>query len=541
MSQDELSTNGQAMPSAVDGTGGGDLDSPNGAQVRPDQRDAVSYLAHPASDDFIAIMRVLDAAVGDMTPIEVVAGLRVAGTRMDQTRVEDRLKRLYDIGVVDRFQDNTNVRVIADLLDKNFRYTPTGVGRQVQRFYEQFLTGTQRLREIAFVSLETVASELESLADPEDRWADLGSVQRRVNNLFNAHESLDSTLIDAESGLMKLASRFDLDTGEAGELKTLLIRYATFAVNEIERGSERASRALRALEDRFERLMEITVSESTASELIGREILSASRGGSLSDWQGLVRWYHPEEGRGARFTRRILGALPTFHANLRRLQSSGPGQTTRSRALLLAKACLDTDQARRIYLAALGDHPWRKLHGEADEPGAGRVPAWRMGPQVETEKWQFSTGATGSRGRAPAVVDDSAQREEHRARLEQIKAERARYVSEVLDSAPGEDLSVGAAQVAYEVLTAAARARSVSGRRTARRDGLACTIVAATGRESGTLGCQHWRVWLPGRAVVFHRPGAEPTLPNSHQVDNRAGSHHDQDPASVLVFERRTA
>ena len=446
-------------------------------QERQDQRDAVFYLNSAASDDYIAIMRVLDAAVVDMTPSDVVAGLRAAGVLMDQPLVEERLKRLYDFGVVDRFQDNTNVRVIADLLDKNFRYTPTGVGRQVQRFYERYLTGAARLREIAIVSLKTVVAELEALANPEDRWTDVGSVQQRVNNLFNAHESLDTTLIDAESGLMKLASRFDLDDGETGELKSLLFRYVTFAVNEIELGSEQASTALRILEGRFDRLMEITVSQSTASELINREILSASRGGSMSDWGGLVRWYDPDTGRGARFARRILGALPTFHANLRRLQTSGPGKTTRSRALLLAKACLDTDHAQRLYLAALGDHPWRKLHGEAEDPGAGRVPPWRLGPQVETEKWQFSTGATGSRGKAPAVVDDSAERAAHRARLEQAKALRERHEAEVLAASPGQDLSVGAARVAYEVLTAAARARSVGGRRTARRDGLACTIV----------------------------------------------------------------
>lgn len=534
------------LPSADGGTAGPgavepDIDKPGSplpdessvaaTRERPtDQRMVVSYLHADESDHYIAIMRVLEAAVIDMTPAEVAGGLREAGVVLETGTVERRLDRLYQWGATDRAQDNTNVRVVADLLAKNFRYAPTGVGRQVQRFYEQYLTVTAPIREIAITSLNTVVTELEALADPSHSWSDHDWVRQRVDNTFNAHDSLDTTLISAESSLMGLASRFDLDDDQTGELKGLLVRYATHAVNEVEVGSERASVALSAIADRFDQLAAITVAGSRASELIARNVLGASRGGHDTDWLGLTRWYDPDSGRGARFARRILAAVPTFHANLRRLHTTGTSRTTRSRALLLARACLNPDAARQVYLAALGDHSWRKLHGESEDPGAGRTLPWRAGPQVEVEKWQFSVGRTGSRGKAPAPLDDTAEREIRAIQREQAKQLRQRREAEVLATLPGQAMSAGAGRVAYEVLTAAIGARPSGGRRTARRGGLACTI-AISERQVGTLGCPLWRVWLPGRVLVFHIPDAKPVLD---------GVGHD-DGAAVQMLERKTA
>ena len=198
-------------------------------------------------------------------------------------------------------------------------------------------------------------------------------MRARVNEVFTAHDDLDSSLVGAEDTLMGLAERFDLDDERTGELKTLLVGYATRVAVELDKGADRALIALRRIDGSFDDLSRLTVSGSAAADLIGRDLLAASRGGDVRDWQSLAAWFEPMTGRSARFQARMVNAIPTFHANLRRLHTAGESGTSRARALLLARACLDPDYGSQIFLAALGDHAWRKLHGDADDPGAGRA------------------------------------------------------------------------------------------------------------------------------------------------------------------------
>ncbi len=214
---------------------------------------------------------------------------------------------------------------------------------------------------------------------------------------------------------MALAERFDLDDSATVELKRLLIGYATRVTVELDRGADRATRALFALAPDFDRLAELTVAASQAPELIGRDLLAASKGGNRSDWEGLRRWFDPARGRAARFQSRMVRAIPTFHANLRRLHTAGESGTSRARALRLAKACLDPDLGPQLYLAALGDHSWRKLHGG---PTIRRRPVGcrgGIGPQVAVASGLRTNGRAGTRGRAPAPLDDRAARAADRA------------------------------------------------------------------------------------------------------------------------------
>src|SRR5690242_2339072 len=106
----------------------------------------------------------------------------------------------------------------------------------------------------------------------------------------------------------------------------------------------------------------------------------------------------------------MVNAIPTFHANLRRLHTAGESGTSRARALVLARACLDPELGSQIFLAALGDHSWRKFHSEADEPGSGRTPSWRDGPEVAVPLGLRTHGRSGTRGKAPAPLDDRSIR-----------------------------------------------------------------------------------------------------------------------------------
>ena len=485
--------------------------------VPDDSRRTVTYLAVPESTEYIGIMAVLESSASDLTPAQVAAVLRDRGNHIDVHVVEARLEQLRAWGAASARSDQTHVRRVQDLLRRNFRYTATRQGRQVQRFYETVLAGTPVMREIPLQSLNAVVVALESLA-AGGGWPDEAWVRARVNEVFTAHDDLDSSLVGAEDTMMGLADRFDLDDDRTGELKTLLVGYATRVAVELDKGADRAVIALRALAGRFDELVRLTVVGSAAADLIGRDLLAASKGGDLRDWHGLVAWFDPTSGRSARFQARMVTAIPTFHANLRRLHTAGESGTSRARALLLARACLDPEFGSEVFLAAIGDHAWRKLHGESEDPGAGRTPPWREGPQVSVPSGLRTHGKAGVRGRAPAPLDDRAARQSvARARAERLARHRE-YLSEILAAPTGATLSYGAARVALATLMDAIRQSPTTGRRRATKDGLACTVFW-TGATVGVLRAPSWRIWLPGREVVFHTPAAQPEAPVATKAD----------------------
>jgi len=489
-----------------------------GFSAPDDARRVVAYLVAPESAEYVAIMSVLEGSPTDLTPAEVTAALRDQGLPLDVRVVETRLAQLREWTAVSARSDQTQVRRVQDLLLRNFRYTPTWQGRKVQRFYETVLAGTPVMREIPLQSLNGVVTALEALAAPGADWPDATWVRQRVNEVFTAHDDLDSSLVGAEDTLMGLADRFDLDDDRTGELKTLLVGYATRVAVELDKGADRAAIALRTLTERFGELARVTVEGSAAADLIGRDVLAASKGGDARDWRALVAWFDPSSGRSARFQARMVNAIPTFHANLRRLHTAGESGTSRARALLLARACLDREYGTRVYLAALGDHGWRKLHGEADDPGAGRTPPWRDGPQVAVPPGLRAHGRGGTRGRAPAPVDDTAAREAvARARAERLALHRE-CLREIFAAPTGTTLSAGAARVALAALMDAVRQPLAGDRRRVTTDGLACTVFWS-GAGSGVLRAPTWTVWLPGREVVFHRPAERPSFPPSRTAE----------------------
>jgi uncharacterized protein (TIGR02677 family) len=485
-----------------------------------DSRLAVVYLTAPGSDEYIAVMDVLEASVTDMTPADVVAALAAAGHSLDEKVVVARLDKLRKWTAVSARTDTARILRYSDIVARNWRYTPTPVGRQVQRFYRSYLSGLPVVREIPLANLARLVEALEQLAGLAGERPNAQGMAALVAQAFTAHDDLDGALVGAEDALAGLADRFDLDDDRAAELKGLLVDYATHVAVELRRGSARASRALELLTDDFDALAAVTVEDSSARELIARGALTASKGGRAEDWLGLAAWCDPERGRAQRFALRLVRALPGMHANLRRLHTSTGTATSRTRALALAKACATSCLAPALFLAALGDHSWRKLHGDADDDELTRVPSWRAGPTVEVPDLLRLTGRTGARGRSAAPRDDTAARAEvaQRRRLRQQQHEAA--LREVLAASPDTVLSESAARLAMTALMAAARSGATGPRRTATHDGLACTLFHAPD-STGALCAPTWRVLLPGRVPVFHQQGSVAANPTASLADDR--------------------
>ena len=503
-----------------------------------DSRRVMAYLLAAESDDYIAVMEVLESSVTDLSPAEVARALLLAGTPLDAHVVDARLEKLRHWGAATARHDTSNIQRYTDLLARNWRYTATQTGRQVHRFYRTVLAGVPTMREIPLPSLRRVVDSLEELARLLDaggtagRAADSSAVAELIGQLFTSHDDLDAALVGAEDTLAELADRFDLDDARTADLKRMLVDYATHVAAELEHGSARAHRALTALLPRTGDLVHATLSSSEARVLIERGALTASRGGRPEDWAGLATWFDPADGRAARFALRLVRALPGMHANLRRLHSSASTATTRARALAFARACRDERVGTAIWMAALGDHPWRKLTGTAEDEEVVRgATTWRDGPRVELPEMLRATGRVGTRGRAAAGRDDTETRQRIAARRAERDARHREALAEILNAAPGVLLSEAAARVALAALNAAARAtRRPAGpglpfaARSAQRDGLACTLLytgadatdpaaAADARTVGVVRAPFWRVLTPGRVPVFHRPEQAPRLP----------------------------
>ncbi|MER5866123.1 DUF2397 domain-containing protein [Kitasatospora sp. NPDC002040] len=495
---------------AVDELGPGGV-----ADSAGDARQVVGYLVRPESSDYIAIMDVLEGSVTDMTVAEVTTELSATGLPLDTRLVETRLDALKAMGAVSVRSDTSRARRYSEILARNWRYTASPAGRHVQRFYRQVLAGTATAREIPIVSLNRIVSHLEQLAKtlgattPNAAHVDT-AVLDAVSTVFTSHDDLDAALVGAEDALVGLADRFDLDEERTSDLKSLLVDYATRVAAELDSGSARAAAALAILRPWFGMLAQAAVDASQARDLIAAGALTASRGGRAEDWEGLSTWFDARNGRAARFSLRLVRALPSMHANLRRLHSSSGTASTRTRALALARAVLTPEIGVQIFQAAVGDHSWRKLHGQADEDESGRNPSWRGGPQVPVPTLLRSAGRSGPRGRGAAPRDDSLARTQVAQARAQRQAEHERAVEEVLASTSGQRLDEAAARAALAAVMAAARATAAGPRRTGTSGGLACTLVHTESR-TGKLRAPTWWVLLPGRVPLFHLPGRRPS------------------------------
>lgn len=403
-----------------------------------DARGVLVYLVVQESAQYIAIMDVLESSITDLTPGEIGTRLRVTGPVLAEDVLNARLEKLREWGAVSARTDASRILRHADLLARNWRYTATPAGRQVQRFYRKVLAGSPTVREIPLSSLARVVEAAETLAASTRIDA---SVAELIGRLFVNHDDLDAALVGAEDSLAGLVDRFDLNNESTAELKALLVGYATHVAAELDRGSARVYRALSALRPRYGELADAAVRASDARLLIERGALSASHGGRVEDWDDLLAWFDPTSGRSARFTLRLVRALPGMHVNLRRLHSSSGTATSRSRALALAKACINPMYGTAILLAALGDHPWRKLYGESDDADIARLLSWREGPSVDVPELLRRTGRAGARGRAVAARDDTEAREAVRLARARRAAEHARAIREVLGAMPGVPLS----------------------------------------------------------------------------------------------------
>ncbi|MFJ3214181.1 DUF2397 family protein [Streptomyces flaveolus] len=460
----------------------------------------VGYVLSPLRGQYLAIMDVLERSVDHLTPAEVRAALAAEGTELSLATVTRRLRALSDTFLAASGRPDSDVERWNELNGARWRYSATPRGRQMQRLWRHLASDGLVPREIPMDGLARIHRALGAMHGDQVPDTTLSELAGQV---FVEHDHLDGALVGQADMLAHLADRFDLDLRATGELKQLILEYATHVVTHLDTAVVRVHAELCRLRPRFADLAAARRAQSPAGALVARGVLAPARGLRAADWEHLLGWFSPGTGKAARFALQLVRAIPMLHANLLRHQSVGGPATLRARALSLAVACRDPRYGRAVLRQALADRPWTKLHTVA-EADAGEVVSWHEGPRVAALAMLRATGQSSPRGsvtgRKPRDESEAVRR-----RAERV-ARHGAAVAEVLAGGGG-PLSEDACRLALRAVMAAARAPQDAAGRVGQAEGVGCTLVAApevTGRVDGV----RWSVLVPGYRMLFHPPAA---------------------------------
>ncbi|MFF3276049.1 DUF2397 family protein [Streptomyces chrestomyceticus] len=457
----------------------------------------VGYVLSPLRGQYLAIMDVLEQSVDHLTPAEVCAALAAEGKELPLATVTVRLRALCDTFLAASGRPDSDVERWHELNGARWRYSATPRGRQMQRLWRQMASDGLVPREIPMDGLSRIHRTLAAMHGSQSSDASLSEMAGQV---FVEHDHLDGALVGQADMLAQLADRFDLDLRATGELKQLILEYATHVVVNLDAAVVRIYAELYRLRPRFAELAAARRGQSPAGALVARGVLAPTRGLRAADWEQLLGWFSPGSGKAARFGLQLVRAIPMLHANLLRHQSVGGPATLRARALSLAVACQDPHYGRAVLRQALADRPWTKLHTVA-EADTSEVVSWHEGPRVAALAMLRATGQSSPRGavagRKPREESEAVQRRAER------KARHGAAVAEVL--AGDGAFSEAACRLALRAVMAAARAPEESAGRIGQAEGIGCTLVAASGTVGRVDGVR-WSVLVPGRSVMFHPP-----------------------------------
>lgn len=486
------------------------------------------YVLSPRREQYVLIMGVLERSVDEMTPADVVRALAAEGVDMPLAVVVQRLRALCDTFLAGSGRPDSQIERWQELDGARWRYSATPRGRQVHRLWSQMIAEGVVQREIPLDGLARIHGALSGLTG--DQELSEAEVSAMAGQVFVEHDFLDAALVGQADMLAQLAHRFDLAPQATVELKQLIVEYATHVVVHMDRAVALIHQQLLRLRPHFGDLAQARQGQSHAGPLVERGVLAPARGLRVADWEQLLAWFSPGTGKAARFGLQLVRAIPMMHANLRRDQSlSGPG-TLRAKALSLAVACTSPRYGRAVLRAALGDHPWTKLHTCAEGEGVDVV-SWHEGPRVPALAMLRATGQSGPRGRvAPRKSREEAARVAATQRA-QRQAELRAAAAEVLAGAG--PLTDRACRAALKAVVAAVQAPEDSGCRTGQAGEVGCTLTVREGAVGRVEG-HRWSVLVPGRWVVFHPPVGPGRVPGV-----RPAGQDRQERVAVLVEAAR--
>jgi hypothetical protein len=148
--------------------------------------------------------------------------------------VTSRLRALSDTFLAASGRPDSQVERWHELNGARWRYSATPRGRQMQRLWTQMASDGLVPREIPMDGLSRIHQALRAMHGDHTPVATLSELAGQV---FVEQDHLDGALVGQADMLAKLADRFNLDLRATGELKQLILEYATHVVVHLARVS----------------------------------------------------------------------------------------------------------------------------------------------------------------------------------------------------------------------------------------------------------------------------------------------------------------
>lgn len=393
--------------------------------------------------DYRSIMALFAGTFfAEMTPDEVIAGLRSIGAEIDPAVVPDRLESLRTWGNLAVSSSVGNPSNLADYYRRRNRYLITRAGQEVHDLVEGVLHRVDEVRDVSTSRLRALQEALLELSRTDFDRIDATTLTDRVQAVFDPHTAFTDEITQFFAAINQWQSRYDLTPDEFRFFAEVLVGYVGDRLTEIERLArpigatlagimpnvgEIVARLERGLAGRVER-----------AGIIDAPVVSRAPGTAAADWAHLASWFLSSGTRPSRINRLgrdATAAIRTLTLNLTRLSRQGLGAASR-RADLLRLATIfhtaDPDDVPKVAAAAFGMYSAVHLGVLADDAGNPEPTStsWWTAPRARVPVSLRERGDTTNRGRPSPIADRSREqlmlkqrREAERRSAERIDAE----------------------------------------------------------------------------------------------------------------------
>jgi len=493
----------------------------------PGRLDIAAYLA---TDQLAAQYRVivdvlLDAQEHSLTGVgrdDLLSGIRdriavLAGpalaerlTRPSAFDLDARMKRLYEWGVVIRWQDKAKTE--ADFVRTRVRYQLTSEAADLHRWLRRTIDEDAVSTSAAAFAPAIIATRLDEVLislghrDHETAAQSWAQVRTTLRDMAEAASIWQSRMASALAGAP--------DEEKMRRLRDTLLAYVKVWGSGVDTHSPRIRAALARLvaetSDEDWRAMALTGLDVTAPE----EVIASIVAGSRDTAETISVWFSEEQGQAGRLRRQVRDAVTPLLRGSRALLATG-GQVTRRAELLRVAASVQTaatgEDAWLTWCSATGLWQARHLGGLPEEPDAPARASFWTAPAVPVSVTLRQRGARSTGGRPASVPNrrEARRRAREAADLERAAASRAeeslaaRSGSRLADWTPV--TTAQEASLVWEVLTTVMRATpGRSGARTAltgddrwRVTAAAAppdALVAVLTMPEGRVACENWQI-----------------------------------------------
>ncbi len=365
----------------------------------------------------------------------------VRATGLPGDAIDDLLTQLSEWGNLDRHLDHIDATSIEDFNRSRYLYQLSDRGEAAERALVTFEESLQQPGELQTEALRDIITYLESLAAmlPESGERDYPKLLAQFRILNGRFEEFT---VQAQRFMQFLQSTIDLHGLSEEDFiayKDRLIDYLQRFVNELVTSTSEIGERCAALERAGIREVFPGVARQSRADALDRddpEALKVERGRFEGRWDGLRRWFigtADAQSQAETLRTRAREAIPsllTALANFHDRRETGSDRQRDWRTLARWFAETESDaEAHRLWRVAFGMAPARHLRINEEtldfreQSGETGKTSWLDAEPMWLSPRLRRTGRSTRSGRAPDIIDFSAEREALRREAERENAQ----------------------------------------------------------------------------------------------------------------------